>query len=199
MSGVPRVIGYFWDIENCQIPRNGKAFDIAQKVRTLNRNGARQTHYACYGEIEQLTRATRQDLNRANVTVIDTCDSKKGAADRAIMQALDLFSRHPDHQHPVQVTIVLISGDIDFVSKLSDLRHRFGYEVILVHNGPARKELKDTASDCVPWPLLCALDIAAVRSQVSMHLLALIHIYITIMITKCPNEYGNISRQFCTH
>jgi transcription elongation factor Elf1 len=48
---------------------------------------------------------------------------------------------------------VLISGDIDFVGKLSDLRHQVGFHVIVVHNKPAKKELKATVNAHYPWEM----------------------------------------------
>ncbi len=156
-----RVIGFFWDIENCAIPKNGKAFKIVQQVREYfqKRNGAHEYQFACYGRTDLQSNATRQDLGRANVHCCDTFDSKKGSADRKILEELEKFARHPHHQLPVRVTVVLISGDVDFVSKLSDLRHRCGYEIVLVHNGgAARKELLETANECIAWETLCTLE-----------------------------------------
>ncbi|KAI3656895.1 hypothetical protein MP638_001387 [Amoeboaphelidium occidentale] len=43
--------------------------------------------------------------------------------------------------------IVLISGDIDFAETLHDLVHTGGYTVILIHNGHARLELRNNASE----------------------------------------------------
>jgi len=73
-------------------------------------------------------------------------DRKSNAVDRRIMLDSDLFERA--HRSPA--TIVLISGDIDFVEKLSDLRHHTGYHVIAVHNRPAKEELKATVNEHYP-------------------------------------------------
>jgi stress-induced morphogen len=97
--------------------------------------------------VEKISYALRQGLHHATVSIVDTHDGKPGSADRHIALALDRFER----THKPPATIVLVSGDIDFVQKLSDLRHRARYNIILVHNGQAKKELRDTANRCHDW------------------------------------------------
>jgi hypothetical protein len=46
---------------------------------------------------------------------------------------------------------VLISGDIDFVNILADMRHRMGYTVVVIHNAQAKRELIETATVAHPW------------------------------------------------
>jgi hypothetical protein len=76
-------------------------------------------------------------------------DRKPGAVDRQIMLDLDRFAQ----RHRPPDTVVLISGDIDFVGKLSDLRHRAGFHVIVIRNESAKQELKATANEHYPWEL----------------------------------------------
>lgn len=47
-------------------------------------------------------------------------------------------------------------GDSDFAERLSDLRHRRGYHVILLHNAQARKALVQAASEAMSWPTFLA-------------------------------------------
>src|SRR5690242_3872982 len=54
--------------------------------------------------------------------------------------------------------IVLISGDIDFVQKLSDLRHRLGYTTCVIHNALTRKELISIANYAVSWESLLSTN-----------------------------------------
>jgi hypothetical protein len=89
------------------------------------------------------------NLHHANVRIIHVPDRKPGAADREILLELDRFERA--HRSPA--TIVLISGDIDFVGKLNDLRHQAGFRVIVIHNKPAKEELKLTVDAHYPWEL----------------------------------------------
>ncbi|CAF4310442.1 unnamed protein product, partial [Rotaria sordida] len=50
-------------------------------------------------------------------------------------------------------TVVLISGDIDFVGKLNDLRHQAEFQVIVIHNKLAKDELKATVNAYFSWKL----------------------------------------------
>ncbi|CAF3487129.1 unnamed protein product [Rotaria sp. Silwood1] len=63
------------------------------------------------------------------------------------MLELDRFER----VHRPSATVVLISGDIDFVGKLNDLRHQAGFQVIVIHNKLAKDELKETANVSYSW------------------------------------------------
>ncbi|CAF5129818.1 unnamed protein product, partial [Rotaria sp. Silwood1] len=82
-----------------------------------------------------------------NVRIIHVPDRKPGAVDRQIMLELDRFER----VHRPSATVVLISGDIDFVGKLNDLRHQAGFQVIVIHNKLAKDELKETANVSYSW------------------------------------------------
>jgi len=42
---------------------------------------------------------------------------------------------------------ISVSGDINFASDLSDLKHRKGYHVILVHSKHVHEALKDCANE----------------------------------------------------
>ncbi|CAF1018179.1 unnamed protein product [Didymodactylos carnosus] len=81
--------------------------------------------------------------------MIHVPDRKPGAVDRYIMLDLDRFER----AHKPPATVVLISGDIDFVGKLSDLRHHAGFNVIVIHNQPAKSELKATVNAHYDWSM----------------------------------------------
>ncbi|CAF1002887.1 unnamed protein product [Didymodactylos carnosus] len=71
---------------------------------------------------------------------------KPGAVDRYISSDLDRFESV--HKPP---TVVLISDDITFICKLSDLRHQIGYNVIVGHNLPAKVQLKATVNSHYDW------------------------------------------------
>ncbi|CAF4965629.1 unnamed protein product, partial [Rotaria sp. Silwood1] len=81
------------------------------------------------------------------VRIIHVPDRKPGAVDRQIMLELDRFER----VHRPPATVVLISGDIDFVGKLNDLRHQAGFQVIVIHNKLAKEELKATVNAHYSW------------------------------------------------
>jgi len=142
---------FFWDIENVSIPKGQKPFDIVQRIRQkfVNEPGLQEVDFSCYCNSNTISPENQQSLYQATVRIIHVPDRKPGAADRQIMLDLDRFERI----HSPPATIVLISGDIDFVNKLSDLRHHAGYRVIVIHNKPAKEELKSTVNAHYPWEL----------------------------------------------
>ncbi|CAF3380576.1 unnamed protein product [Rotaria socialis] len=142
-------ISFFWDIENVPIPKGQKPFDIVQRIRQklVVESGLQEADFSCFCNINTISQDNQQNLHHANVRIIHVPDRKPGAADRQIMLELDRFERI--HRPPA--TVVLISGDIDFVGKLSDLRHQAGFHVIVIHNKPAKDELKATVHTHYPW------------------------------------------------
>ena len=143
------VISFFWDIENVPIPKGQKPFEIVQRIRQklVIETGLQEADFSCYCNINTISQENQQSLHHAAVRIIHVPDRKPGAADRQIMLDLDRFERvvRPP------ATIVLISGDIDFVGKLSDLRHQARFHVIVIHNKPAKEELKATVHAHYPW------------------------------------------------
>jgi len=147
-------ITFFWDIENVPIPRGQKPFDIVQRIRQklVVESGLREYSFTCYCNSTTISQDNQLNLFHANVRIVHVPDRKPGAVDRQIMLELDRFER----AHRPPATIVLISGDIDFVGKLSDLRHQAGFHVIVIHNKPAKPELKATVNAHYPWEFFTA-------------------------------------------
>ncbi|CAF3507963.1 unnamed protein product [Rotaria socialis] len=142
-------ISFFWDIENVPIPKGQKPFDIVQRIRQklVVESGLQEADFSCFCNINTISQDNQHNLHHANVRIVHVPDRKSGAVDRQIMLELDRFERI--HRPPA--TVVLISGDIDFVGKLSDLRHQAGFHVIVIHNKPAKDELKATVHTHYPW------------------------------------------------
>lgn len=145
------LISFFWDIENVPIPKAQKPFDIVQRIRQklVVEAGLREYNFTCYCNSTTISQENQLSLFHANVRIVHVPDRKPGAVDRQIMLELDRFER----AHRPPATIVLISGDIDFVGKLSDLRHQAGFHVIVIHNKPAKTELKATVNAHYAWEL----------------------------------------------
>ena len=143
-------IGYFWDIENVPIPGKQKPFDIVQSIRNKFGSGTalKEDSFSCFCDCAKISSDNQLSLRHANVRIVHIpAKAKSGAADREILLELDRFER----AHSTPATVVLISGDIDFVQKLNDLRYRAGFYVIVIHNKPAKEELKQTVSAHYPW------------------------------------------------
>ena len=145
------LVSFFWDIENVPIPKGQKPFEIVQRIRQklVTEPGLQEVDFSCYCNINTIPEVNQQSLSHANVRIVHVPDRKPGAADGKIMLDLDRFER--GHRPPA--TIVLISGDIDFIGKLSDLRHRARFHVIVIHNKPAKEELKVTVNAHYAWEL----------------------------------------------
>ncbi|CAF1280945.1 unnamed protein product [Adineta steineri] len=143
------LISFFWDIENVPIPKAQKPFDIVQRIRQklVVEAGLREYSFSCFCNSTTISQDNQLSLFHGNVRIIHVPDRKPGAVDRQIMLELDRFER----AHRPPATIVLISGDIDFVGKLSDLRHQARFHVIVIHNKPAKAELKQTVNAHYAW------------------------------------------------
>jgi len=145
------LVSFFWDIENVPIPKGQKPFDIVQRIRQklVIEPGLQEADFSCYCKSDMISDANQISLHHANVRIVHVPDRKPGAADRQIMLDLARFER----VHRPPATAVLISGDIDFVGILSGLRHQAGFRVIVIHNKPAKEELKATVHEHYPWEL----------------------------------------------
>ncbi|CAF3489430.1 unnamed protein product [Rotaria sp. Silwood1] len=145
------LVSFFWNIENVPIPKGQKPFDIIQRIRQklVIEPSLQEAAFSCFCNIYSISQDNQQSLHHANVRIIHVPDRKPGAVDRQIMLELDRFER----VHRPPATVVLISGDIDFVGKLNDLRHQAGFQVIVIHNKLAKEELKATVNAHYPWEL----------------------------------------------
>ncbi|CAF1377792.1 unnamed protein product [Adineta steineri] len=114
------IVGVFWDLENVQIPRTQKPFDIVQRVRQLLviKPKLREIGFTCYCDVSTLSQINQISLMHANVRIAHVPDGKPGSVDRQILLDLDRFER----AHEPPATIILITGDIDFVGKFKSLK-----------------------------------------------------------------------------
>ncbi|XP_074649395.1 meiosis regulator and mRNA stability factor 1-like isoform X2 [Tubulanus polymorphus] len=123
-------IGVFWDIENCNVPRGKSALNVVNRIRELFFAGFREVEFLCVCDISKENRDVIEELNNAQVTVVHINATSKNAADDKLRQCLRRFS---DTYTP-PATVILISGDVNFASELSDLRHRHGFRIVVIHN-----------------------------------------------------------------
>ncbi|XP_065659913.1 meiosis regulator and mRNA stability factor 1-like isoform X2 [Hydra vulgaris] len=146
-SGINVVpIGVFWDIENCQVPKNKSALAIVKKLRDRYYPGRKEAEFICVCDTKKEKEDVLDDLNKAQVNVIHINASSKNAADLKLMQQLRRFAL----SNPSPATVLLLSGDINFVNDLSDLRYRHNLHIILLHNKQASQALLQCAheSEC---------------------------------------------------
>ncbi|XP_062304058.1 meiosis regulator and mRNA stability factor 1 isoform X2 [Osmerus eperlanus] len=130
-------VGVFWDIENCCVPTGRSAAAVVQRMRARFFQGHREAEFMCVCDISKENKAVIQELNNCQVTVAHINATAKNAADDKLRQSLRRFAE----THAAPATVVLVSSDVNFASELSDLRHRHGFQVILVHNTEASPAL----------------------------------------------------------
>uniref|UniRef100_A0A8C9W4E8 Meiosis regulator and mRNA stability factor 1 n=1 Tax=Scleropages formosus TaxID=113540 RepID=A0A8C9W4E8_SCLFO len=140
-------IGVFWDIENCSVPSGRSAGAVVQRIRNHFFQGHREAEFICVCDISKENKEVIQELNNCQVTVAHINATAKNAADDKLRQSLRRFA----DTHTAPATVVLVSSDVNFASELSDLRHRHGFQVILVHKNQASEALLQHAHQHVAF------------------------------------------------
>ncbi|CAL8358862.1 unnamed protein product [Boreogadus saida] len=140
-------VGVFWDIENCCVPSGRSAAAVVQRLRGRFFQGHREAEFICVCDISKECKTVIQDLNNCQVTVAHINATAKNAADDKLRQSLRRFAE----THAAPATVVLVSSDVNFASELSDLRHRHGFQVILVHGTHTSPALLQHAHRQVPF------------------------------------------------
>ncbi|XP_045535658.1 meiosis regulator and mRNA stability factor 1 [Papilio machaon] len=135
-------IGIFWDIENCQVPRGCSAIDVVAAIRAKFLPGRREAEFVVVCDVRKEAANRLQELNDSQVNLIHVCGTQKNAADEKLRQCMRRFGE----LHTAPAALLLISGDINFASDLSDFRHRKNMEVILVHKQNTSSALITCAS-----------------------------------------------------
>lgn len=136
-------IGVFWDIENCHVPRGKSATALVGRIRQLFFTGHAEAEFLCVCDIRKELPEVVQELNLAQVTVVHINAVSKNAADDKLKQCMRRFV----DIHGSPATLVLISGDVNFSTDLSDFRHRRQIRVVLVHGGSAPEALTACAHE----------------------------------------------------
>ncbi|XP_042341880.1 meiosis regulator and mRNA stability factor 1 isoform X2 [Plectropomus leopardus] len=145
-------VGVFWDIENCSVPSGRSAAAVVQRIRSHFFQGHREAEFICVCDISKENKAVIQELNNCQVTVAHINATAKNAADDKLRQSLRRFAE----THTAPATVVLVSSDVNFASELSDLRHRHGFQVILVHGSHASSALLQHANRHVAFQEITA-------------------------------------------
>ncbi|XP_043969596.1 meiosis regulator and mRNA stability factor 1 isoform X5 [Gambusia affinis] len=162
-------VGVFWDIENCSVPSGRSAEAVVQRIRSRFFQGHREAEFICVCDISKESKAVIQELNNCQVTVAHINATAKNAADDKLRQSLRRFA----DTHAAPATVILVSSDVNFASELSDLRHRHGFQVILIHGSHTSSTLLQHAHRHVPFQEITA-DLPQrmpVKSQPSFSLL----------------------------
>ncbi|XP_021087035.2 meiosis regulator and mRNA stability factor 1 isoform X1 [Mesocricetus auratus] len=140
-------IGVFWDIENCSVPSGRSATTVVQRIREKFFRGHREAEFICVCDISKENKEVIQELNNCQVTVAHINATAKNAADDKLRQSLRRFA----NTHTAPATVVLVSTDVNFALELSDLRHRHGFHIILVHKNQASEALLRHANELITF------------------------------------------------
>lgn len=177
-------VGVFWDIENCSVPSGRSAGAVVQRIRGRFFQGHREAEFICVCDISKENKAVIQELNNCQVTVAHINATAKNAADDKLRQSLRRFAE----THTAPATVVLVSSDVNFASELSDLRHRHGFQVVLVHGNHASPALLQHANRHVAFQEITA-DLPPrmlVKAQPSFNLL-----YVHNLPENCDKSLRN--------
>ncbi|KAJ3053606.1 hypothetical protein HK097_003873 [Rhizophlyctis rosea] len=139
----------FWDFENCPPPTNVPGYAVVDSIRRVVHHFGCITLFKAYLQISETTKKSlRSELQSSGVSLTDTPhNARKDAADKMIL--VDMLAFAIDNPPPA--TIVLISGDRDFVYALSTLRNRRYNIILIVPNKGASVILKSQANAILEW------------------------------------------------
>ncbi|KAL1947586.1 hypothetical protein VTO73DRAFT_13310 [Trametes versicolor] len=144
-------VAIFWDYENCTPPSTGPGYDVVNNIRQIALEYGSVKLFKAYLELsEQSSSKTiglRSELQSCGVSLTDCPhNGRKDVADK--MMIVDMLTYAIDN--PAPATVVLISGDRDFVYAVSVLRLR-RYRVVVVAPNSAHASLKSQASVVLDW------------------------------------------------
>ncbi|XP_037513949.1 uncharacterized protein LOC119390409 [Rhipicephalus sanguineus] len=148
VSSSTSMISVFWDIENCAVPNGVPAYEIVRKVRQRFYEGYREADFVVACDTARMSPAVIAELNEAQVTVIHVPGGQKNAADEKLRTVLRRFS---DAHKLTRSRIVLISGDVDFVTEIHEMRYTDLIYVVLIHNEQAKRALRDAANESISY------------------------------------------------
>ncbi|KAI0085469.1 NYN domain-containing protein [Irpex rosettiformis] len=146
-------VAVFWDYENCEIPAATDGFIVANGIRRIAHNYGSVKAFRAYSAMPEVsslrTAAIRSDLQACGVSIIDSPhNGRKDTADKMMM--VDMLAFANDNASPA--TIVLISGDGDFLYAVSTLRLRKYDVILLAPSQCSHLGLKAQATAVYDWP-----------------------------------------------
>jgi len=152
MSSQFENVGIFWDYENCEVPVLADGYTVASSIRRIGHQYGTIKAFKAYARLSEQsaprTMALRSELSTCGVTFIDCPHNGwKDVADKMLLVDMMAFAM----DNPAPATIVLISGDRDFVHAVAQLRLR-RYQVVIIappHN--MHSSLRMQASEFYDW------------------------------------------------
>ncbi|CAA3012557.1 Hypothetical predicted protein [Olea europaea subsp. europaea] len=146
-------VSVWWDIENCQVPKNCDPHAIAQNISSalVKINYCGSLSISAYGDTTRISPAVQQALNSTGIALNHVPAGVKDASDKKIL--VDMLFWAVDN--PAPANYLLISGDRDFSNALHQLRMR-RYNILLAQPQKASAPLLAAAKSVWLWTSLSA-------------------------------------------
>ncbi|KAG8649573.1 hypothetical protein MANES_08G107800v8 [Manihot esculenta] len=143
----------WWDIENCQVPRECDPHAIAQNISSalVKMNYCGPVSITAYGDTNRIHSAVQQALSSTGIALNHVPAGVKDASDKKIL--VDMLFWAVDN--PAPANYLLISGDRDFSNALHQLRMR-RYNILLAQPQRASAPLIAAARSVWLWTSLLA-------------------------------------------
>lgn len=136
---VSKVVGIFWDIENCRIPWYTSVNEVVKTIKNNISTHIGSNDYE-FGKIlnvffasscRQISNAQIKRLNALKVDIL-MASSEKNSADNKLMAKMSDFLNNENHSNG-QKLLVLISCDSDFVDFLNSAKMSDKNEVLVFY------------------------------------------------------------------
>ncbi|XVF32979.1 hypothetical protein REPUB_Repub17cG0129200 [Reevesia pubescens] len=143
----------WWDIENCQVPKNCDPHAIAQNISSalVKMNYCGPVSISAYGDTNRIPSSVQQALSSTGIALNHVPAGVKDASDKKIL--VDMLFWAVDN--PAPGNYLLISGDRDFSNALHQLRMR-RYNILLAQPLKASAPLVAAAKSVWLWMSLSA-------------------------------------------
>ena len=136
-------LGIFWDIENCQVPRNKSAKSVVKKIRELLEEKHPEcgfpNEFICVCDIGKVDKRIQDELGRTEVLIVHVSLKAKNAADDKLQELIEKFSLGKD-----KAVICLITGDVNFLKTVRNSRLK-NLDVVLIY---CQKNYSTELVDC---------------------------------------------------
>ncbi|WCJ26849.1 hypothetical protein M5689_008636 [Euphorbia peplus] len=143
----------WWDIENCQVPRDCDPHAIAQNISSalVKMGYCGPISISAYGDTNRIHSTVQQALSSTGIALNHVPAGVKDASDKKIL--VDMLFWAVDN--PAPCNYLLISGDRDFSNALHQLRMR-RYNILLAQPQRASAPLIAAARSVWLWTSLLA-------------------------------------------
>ncbi|KAI0340648.1 hypothetical protein BDW22DRAFT_390713 [Trametopsis cervina] len=154
MTAPREPVAIFWDLENCQLPSTA-GLSAVDNIRSIAQSYGFVKLFKAYLDVAEQnspkTSILRSELQSCGVTVTDCPHSnRKDVADKMMI----VFAM--DDLPPA--TVIILSGDRDFVYAASTLRLR-AYHVVVIGPKTCHHQYQGRASEVLDW------DVAVLSKQ----------------------------------